>query len=51
MSGGMITDKWIRKNYEGNYKGLMEVLYWNFRGGTKENHEIRIAGVLAEIRT
>jgi hypothetical protein len=50
---GMMIGEWIVEYIlGGNGRGVNEVLSWHLPGGTRENHEqIRISGVLAEIRT
>jgi hypothetical protein len=38
ISGGMIHDWWTREYLEGTGRYLIEILSWNFAGGTEENH-------------
>jgi hypothetical protein len=49
----MTGKKWIRKDFKGDDRDLIEVLSRHLPGGTEENYEtsVRIASVPAEIRT
>jgi hypothetical protein len=33
-----LTLKKTGKDFEGNVRGIKEVLYWYLKGGTEENH-------------
>jgi hypothetical protein len=50
---GVVLSKYqIGKNVERSGRGLLEILFWRFLGGTEENHKrVRIIGVLTEIQT
>jgi hypothetical protein len=47
-----LQDDWsIGKDLEGSWYGLIKVLSWQLSKQTKEDHELRIAGVAAKILT
>jgi hypothetical protein len=43
---------WIREDLKGSGNSLIEILFWNLRGGTKKHHETsQVPGVPTEIPT
>jgi hypothetical protein len=52
-SDGRIVDEWwIGEDLDGSYRSLIYVISWNLlRGAEKSTKKLRIASVLAEIRT